>query len=70
MKRMIGRRTPDCNVRFDKGGMIHGTAGKYPVGASIDRATGKIIPITREGGQDEMNALIERLAKAGLGVGI
>ena len=29
--------------------------------ASIDRATGKIIPITREGGQDEMNALIERL---------
>ena len=37
-----------------------------PVGASIDRATGKIIPITREGGQDELNALIERLAKAGL----
>lgn len=38
-----------------------------PVGASIDRSTGKIIPITREGGQDELNALIERLAKAGLG---
>lgn len=38
-----------------------------PVGASIDRATGKITPITQEGGQEALDALICMLAKAGLG---
>ncbi|MEF9974558.1 MAG: hypothetical protein RSB04_12945 [Gordonibacter sp.] len=37
-----------------------------PIGASIDRATGKITPLSRSGSIEDLDAIIAILVKAGL----